>query len=158
MSTANQYQRLSTLHRLRDQWVVHGATPAPSSSPETLCVIGTNAGILRVSSNEAVSWLSAPPPSSSSSSGRKTGPQLPREIFSQDFQIDNPNVLYAGGRQARLWRTDLRTGGREWGFEGVRSSLAHVKSLGGGKEVLVSGPRDFMAVYDVRMFGGERSA
>lgn len=52
---------------------------------------------------------------------------------------------------------DLRMGGREWGFEGVRSSLVYVKSLGGGKEVLVLGLRDFMVVYDVRMFGGERS-
>ena len=99
-TTANHYQRLSIRHRLRDEWLVHQSTPAPAAS-DLLCVIGTNAGILRVRSNETMAWIAPQSP--------PKGLHLPQEIFDQDFQHGNHNILLAGGRQPRLWMTDLRT-------------------------------------------------
>jgi hypothetical protein len=155
------HYRRTTEYRWTDQWTVHTSTPAPASLPGTLCVVGTNAGILHVSSNENISLLASTPTSYNRNNyahyARKSTPHLPRAIFSLDFQLNNPHVLFAGGRQPRLWRTDLRTEGKEWSFEGVPSSIAHAKSLN-EREVLAAGPKDFMAVYDVRNFGGMETA
>lgn len=139
---ADHYQRLSIRHRLRDEWLVHQSTPAPPSS-DLLCVVGTNAGILRVRSNDSMSWIAPPSP--------PKGTQLPQEIFDQDFQQSNHNVLLAGGRQPRLWITDLRTPVVEWSYTRQPSSIAHLRSIN-EHHVLVAGLQNNMALYDMRFF------
>ena len=115
-----------------------------------------------MSSNEMMEWLAPPPasgPGRRDHQARKSGPkqQVPREIFDLDFDQGNPNVLYAGGRQARLWTTDMRTSGRDWRFANIPSSAAHVKSLN-ASEVLVSGPCDLLSIYDIRYLSSTTSS
>lgn len=137
---ANHYQRLSIRHRLRDEWLVHKSTPAPASS-DLICAIGTNAGILRVMSNETMSWASAQTP--------PKGTQSPQEIFDLDFVRGNHNVLVAGGRQPRLWTADLRTQEAEWTCARHASTITHVRSLT-EHHVLVAGLEHNMCLYDLR--------
>lgn len=154
-------------------WYVHQSTPAPASS-DLLCVVGTSNGILRVRANETLGWITTPtdvPPcidsstkveipsrSRNNSSSRPSkkyrarhGPWAPQEIFSQDFQIGNHNVLFAGGRQPRLWITDLRAPAAGWSFVKTGSSVAHVRSIN-PHQVVVAGLQNHMAVYDTRFF------
>jgi WD40 repeat protein len=77
--------------------------------------------------------------------------QVPQEIFAQDFQEGNPNVLLAGGRQPRLWLTDLRSPHTQWSFAKHVSSISHIKSVN-PHQVLVCGLQSSMALYDVRFF------
>lgn len=142
-TTANHYQRLSIRHRLRDEWLVHQSTPAPAAS-DLLCVIGTNAGILRVRSNETMAWIAPQSP--------PKGLHLPQEIFDQDFQHGNHNILLAGGRQPRLWMTDLRTPESDWSWTRHASSIAHLRSVN-EHQILVAGLQNSMALYDMRFFG-----
>ncbi|KAH7320926.1 hypothetical protein B0I35DRAFT_450538 [Stachybotrys elegans] len=142
---ASHYQRLSIRHRLRDEWIVHQSTPAPPSS-DLLCVIGTNAGILRVRSNETVSWATP------YQSAPKTMLPRPREIFDLDFKSGDHNVLLAGGRQPRVWITDFRTSEAEWRFIRHASSVAHLRSVN-EHHVLVAGLQNSMDLYDMRFFG-----
>ncbi|CAM1510422.1 Fc.00g007570.m01.CDS01 [Cosmosporella sp. VM-42] len=141
LGDTNHYQRLSIQHGLRDEWLVHGATPAPASS-DLICIVGTNDGILRVHSNETMTWV-APKPKGNAS---------PQEIFSQDFQQDNHNVIVAGGRKPRLWTTDLRAPEKEWRFTKHASSIAHVRSVN-PHQILVAGLQNTMSLYDMRFFG-----
>ncbi|OAA34970.1 WD40/YVTN repeat-like-containing domain protein [Metarhizium rileyi] len=143
LGETDHYQRLTMHRRPRDEWLVHQSTPAPASS-NLLCVMGTNAGVVLVRSNDSMSWLapSRPP----------KGTQLPQDIFDQDFQHANHNVLLAGGRQPRLWTTDLRTPVTEWSCVRQPSSVAHVRSLN-QHHVLTAGLQDNMALYDMRFFG-----
>lgn len=77
------------------------------------------------------------------------GLKLPQEIFTQDFQEGNHNILLAGGRQPRLWITDLRAPEPQWSFAKHASSITHIKSVN-PHQVLVSGLQSSMALYDVR--------
>ncbi|KAF7554964.1 hypothetical protein G7046_g6664 [Stylonectria norvegica] len=149
--TASHYQRLSIRHGLRDEWLVHSSTPAPASS-DLICVIGTNSGILRVRSNETMSWI-AP------NSAARKGANLPAEIFTQDFQHGNHNVLFAGGRSPILWHTDLRAPDTDWSSFRLPSSVAHVRSVN-PNQLLVAGLRSTMALYDMRFLArrGQRAA
>lgn len=127
-------------HGLRDEWLVHGSTPAPGGS-DLVCVVGTNAGVLCVWSNETMGWAWP--------ARAAKGLALPREVFDQDFQQGNPSVVLAGGRQPRLWTTDLRAPEAAWSFVRHASSIAHVRSVN-AHQVLVAGPESAMALYDLR--------
>jgi WD40 repeat protein len=140
LGETNHYQKLSIRHRLRDEWLVHKSTPAPASS-DLICAIGTNAGILRVLSDGFMSWISP--------RSQPKGAQSPQEIFDLDFQQGNHNVLLAGGRQPRLWATDLRAPEAQWRYARHASSIAHVRSLN-EHQVLVAGLQNSMALYDLR--------
>ncbi|KAK2594866.1 hypothetical protein QQS21_007418 [Conoideocrella luteorostrata] len=139
---ASHYKRLSIRHSYGDEWIVHKCTPAPASS-NLLCVVGTNGGVLRVNPNEDMEWI-APEVS-------PKGTKLPREIFDQDFQQSNHNVLLAGGRQPRLWITDLRTPDDEWTYIRHNSSIAHLRSVN-PNQVLVAGLENQMSLYDMRYY------
>ncbi|TQW03082.1 WD40 repeat-like-containing domain [Cordyceps javanica] len=160
LGETSHYQRLYIRHRLRDQWLVHQSTPAPASSPDLLCVIGTNAGLLRVNANETMSWIAPTPASASapsfSSSAPRPSKHVPQEVFDQDFQAGgSPHVLLAGGRRPRLWLTDLRCPAPSWRSVPHDSSITHLRSVA-EHQVLVAGLRSSMAVYDVRFFGREK--
>lgn len=147
LGETNHYQRLSIRHRLRDEWLVHQSTPAPPSS-DLLCVIGTNAGVLRVRSNETMAWVAPQSP--------PKGDDVPLDVLDQDFQQGNHNVLVAGGRQPRLWLTDMRAPDARWTHLAHASSLAHVRSVN-QHQVLVAGARSAMALYDLRFLSGSGS-
>ncbi len=134
--------------RRRDEWLVHQSTPAPASS-DLVCVIGTSAGILRVTSNDNMDWIAA---HGQSHADKRPGRHLPQEVFDLDFQVGNHNVLIAGGRQPRLWTTDLRTAEAEWSFISHLSSIAHLRSIN-EHQVLVAGLKNSMCVYDMRFPG-----
>ncbi|KAK7415593.1 hypothetical protein QQZ08_012290 [Neonectria magnoliae] len=140
LGETNHYQRLSIRHGLRDEWLVHGSTPGPASS-DLICVVGTNRGLLQVRSNETMSWI-AP-------QNTPKGMRVPQEVFSQDFQEGNHNVLLAGGRQPRLWVSDLRAPETQWTFTKHPSSISHLRSVN-PNQVLVAGLQNSMALYDVR--------
>ncbi|RGP59729.1 myocyte-specific enhancer factor 2d [Fusarium longipes] len=140
LGETNHYQRLSVRHGLHDEWIVHSSTPAPPSS-DLICVIGSNNGLMQVHSNET---LSATAPGVAPKDMK-----LPQEIFTQDFQEGNHNVLLAGGRQPRLWVTDLRAPEPQWLFAKHTSSITHLKSVN-PHQVIVSGLQSSMALYDVR--------
>lgn len=138
---------------------MHRATPAPASSPDLVCAIGTNAGVLRVRRNETMAWIAPQENTGDGGPGGAPakGAALPREIFDQDFCVANPHVLLAGGRQHRLWMTDLRTPDADWSFAAHASSIARLRSVG-ENHVLVSGLRSSMCMYDLRFLGrGDRS-
>ena len=150
---ANFYQRLSVNHRSRSEWVVHSCTPAPPSS-DLVCVMATNAGVVRVFSNETMSLVAPPPFSSASSSSRKNKNNnlpVPKEIFDIDFQRGNHNVVFAGGRSPKLWMGDLRTpqGTNQWSSVRHASSIARLRSVN-EYQVVVCGLQNSMALYDVR--------
>lgn len=99
-----------------------------------------------------MAWISSAPSSSSSSSPTPISKNVPQEVFDQDFQTDNPNVLLAGGRQPRLWLTDLRAPEVQWCSVPHASSVTHLRSVS-PHQVLVAGLRSSMCLYDVRFFG-----
>ncbi|KAK1239477.1 hypothetical protein MKX07_008965 [Trichoderma sp. CBMAI-0711] len=150
---------------LGKKWcVAHQSTPAPAAS-NLLCVVGTSDGIMSIHSDETPRWLNPRPPNLGFDAraerptprGRFNRPRkTPFEIFSQDFQVDNHNVLFAGGRQPRLWISDLRAPAVEWSSIKHGSSIAHVRSIN-PYQVIVAGLRDCMSVYDTRFLQtGER--
>ncbi|PTB63835.1 hypothetical protein BBK36DRAFT_1171292 [Trichoderma citrinoviride] len=135
----------------------HKSTPAPAAS-NLLCVVGTSDGIMSVHSDETPRWLNPRLPNLGLDAraerptrrGRFNRPRkTPLEIFSQDFQVDNHNVLFAGGRQPRVWVSDLRAPAVEWSSIKHGSSIAHVRSIN-PHQVIVAGLRDCMSVYDTR--------
>ncbi|KAJ4153109.1 hypothetical protein LMH87_009614 [Akanthomyces muscarius] len=155
LGETSHYQRLYIRHRLRDEWLVHQSTPAPASS-DLLCVIGTNAGILRVRSNETMAWISSAPSSGAATAVAATvSKHVPQEVFDQDFQTGNHNVLLAGGRQPRLWTTDLRAPAAQWRSVPHASSITHLRSIS-EHQVLVAGLRSSMATYDLRFLAREK--
>ncbi|KAF5598557.1 myocyte-specific enhancer factor 2d [Fusarium pseudocircinatum] len=134
------YQRVAVPHEGRGEWMVHNSTPAPSSSG-LICVASSNRGLLSMHSEGSVSVV-AP-------RGAQNGTQLPQETFAQDFQEGNHNVVFTGGRQPRLWITDLRAPEPQWSFANHASSISHIKSVN-PHQVLASGLKSSMALYDVR--------
>lgn len=102
-------------------------------------------------SNETMAWLSSGPSTSSSTTSSKNK-HVPQDVFDQDFQHGNPNVLLAGGRQPRLWLTDLRVPEVQWSSVPHVSSIAHLKSVN-EFQILVAGLRSSMCLYDMRFFG-----
>ncbi|UKZ81986.1 hypothetical protein TrVFT333_009767 [Trichoderma virens FT-333] len=156
----NSYRNIMNDFSQNWNWGVNQSTPAPASS-NLLCVVGTNKGIQRIHLNETPSWITqtATPPNYGHDAridypGRRTyfGPQ---EIFSQDFQVGNHNILLAGGRQHRLWITDLRAPAAGWSFVKYGSSIAHVRSIN-SHQVLVAGLQNRMSMYDMRYFRSDK--
>ncbi|KAF5628380.1 myocyte-specific enhancer factor 2d [Fusarium sp. NRRL 52700] len=134
------YQRVAVPHEGRGEWMVHNSTPAPSSS-DLICVASSSRGLLRMHSEGSVSVV-AP-------RAAQNGTQLPQETFAQDFQEGNHNVVFTGGRQPRLWITDLRAPEPQWSFANHASSISHIKSVN-PHQLLASGLKSSMALYDVR--------
>ncbi|KAM0511159.1 hypothetical protein ACHAPE_010181 [Trichoderma viride] len=171
LANTDSYCKLLFQPSTNPQWYVHQSTPAPASS-NLLCVVGTSNGILRVRSDESIGWITTndvPPsidPTTKVDNGRRNrpgkrararhGPWTPQEIFSQDFQIDNHNVLFAGGRQPQLWISDLRTPTAGWSHVKHGSSIAHVRSIN-PHQVIVAGLQNQMSIYDTRFFQSDRT-
>ncbi|KAL9575670.1 hypothetical protein ACKAV7_000468 [Fusarium commune] len=139
------YQRVAVPHEGRGEWMVHNSTPAPPSS-DLICVASSNRGLLKMHSEGSVSVV-APRVA-------QNGTQLPQETFAQDFQEGNHNVVFTGGRQPRLWITDLRAPEPQWSFANHASSISHIKSVN-HHQVLASGLKSSMALYDIRYLSSD---
>ncbi|KAG5999748.1 hypothetical protein E4U43_001896 [Claviceps pusilla] len=150
LGESTNYQRLSVRNGRRQECFAHSCTPAPASS-DLLCVVGTNAGMIGVRNDDGMAWMAPGQASNSHGSGSRSA-RLPREIFTQDFQQSNHNVLLAGGRQPRLWITDLRAPVSEWIHAPHASSITHLRSIN-PHQVLVAGLQNEMCLYDMRFFG-----
>ncbi|KAG6051814.1 hypothetical protein E4U17_006023 [Claviceps sp. LM77 group G4] len=126
------------------EWCVHSCTPAPASS-NLLSVLGTSVGLLNVNHNGDIASLM--PEEFSQALGSRSP-----EIFTQDFQQGNHNVLLSGGRRPRLWITDVRAPVLEVMYAPHASSINHVRSIN-PHQVLVAGLKNSMSLYDTRFFG-----
>ncbi|KAG5984427.1 hypothetical protein E4U55_004889 [Claviceps digitariae] len=152
LGETTNYQQLSIRNRRWKECLAHSCTPAPASS-NLLCVVGTNAGMVSVRNDGHMDWIAPEQANSSNSnSNSNRSARFPREIFTQDFQQSNPNVLLAGGRQPRLWITDLRVPVSEWTQSPHASSITHLRSIN-PHQVLVAGLQNKMSLYDMRFFG-----
>ncbi|KAL2160229.1 hypothetical protein VTH06DRAFT_1402 [Thermothelomyces fergusii] len=150
-------------------FAIHALQPAPPSSRLT-CIAGTDRGIAQLHGD--VLTLLAPPPRQNQQQQhprreRRRRPQRPPDpdpdlapwqgdVLAVDFPHPNPaDTVLAGTRSGRVCLLDLRAPPREWsagsGSAALRhpGSAAHVRSVG-AHHVLVAGPRDAMALYDVR--------
>lgn len=150
-------------HRGRQQWIVHSSAPAPpSSSPDVVCAIGTNNGIMRVVPGAVAaigprSWdpASMTPTHAQGSPGNpydnsaRVPARAPREIFDLVFHGRHPQLLLASGREGRVMHADMRTRAVDWSWFRARSTVARLADVG-HHGVLVSGPRHNMALYDLR--------
>ncbi|KAL2197231.1 hypothetical protein P885DRAFT_60609 [Corynascus similis CBS 632.67] len=143
---------------------MHALQPAPSNSRLT-CIAGTDRGIVQLQ-RDTLTMLTPPPqPGYRHHSFRKkkrprTAPDpdlapWQSDILSVDFLHQNSaDLILAGTRSSRVCLLDLRVPPREWsvGSNTFRhhSSAAHVRSVGSTYHVLAAGPRDAMALYDIR--------
>ncbi|KAF4123722.1 hypothetical protein GMORB2_6423 [Geosmithia morbida] len=133
------YQYLSTRSNRRDT-VVNGCAAAPSPS-NLLCVLATNSGVVSVSLDGSMSSVG------SAVAAAAPEQALPKEILDVDFQ--NPNVVFAGGRSPRIWMADLRSPDNQWASVRHASSVARLRAVG-ANQIVACGPRNAMALYDVR--------
>ena len=145
------------------EWVVNRSTPAPASS-DLICLLATNAGVNRVTSNENMYPIALPPdgtkPGSQRTKKRKnlaSSANGPREMFDVDFQHGNHNIVFAGGRSPKVWMADLRSA-PQWSTP-IRhpSAIARLRSVN-EHQVLVFGLQSSMLLYDTRFLRTPRRA
>uniref|UniRef100_A0A8H7TNS7 Uncharacterized protein n=1 Tax=Bionectria ochroleuca TaxID=29856 RepID=A0A8H7TNS7_BIOOC len=144
----------------------HLQTRAPSL-PHLICAVGTASGLVSVSTDETVSLLTSHNPYRSNQNRSHTPyhqhTRNPRDVFDLDFHPTNPNILFSGGRQPRVWIKDTRTPTSEpCRHIAHPSSVARLRAIS-ENQLLVCGPQSAMAIYDVRFFptssqGGDHDA
>lgn len=145
---------------------VNCARACPASAPGQLsAVLATSHGIIHLDGegSPAMSWVTPAPGGRGWRGGGEAGaPPAPppplRDVFSVDYHPSSGGrVIYAGCRDARIHRIDMRAPYREpssgRGWHRHHSAVAHVRCLG-DNQLLAAGPRSAMAVYDVRWEGG----
>ncbi|KAI8253388.1 hypothetical protein K4K58_007218 [Colletotrichum sp. SAR11_239] len=123
----------------RHEGVVNSTTIGPPSSSNMVCVIGTSFGLLRLMGDERVRWLGPPRP--------RPGPPE-GDFFTSSFLPDNPNVLFAGGRNPTIKLMDMRTMWDAWELLPI-GPVAHVEAVN-PHQFVAAGPRSLMAVFDIR--------
>ncbi|KAL2179904.1 uncharacterized protein P884DRAFT_256192 [Thermothelomyces heterothallicus CBS 202.75] len=142
-------------------FAIRALQPAPPSSRLT-CLVGTDRGIAQLH-RDALTLLTPPPRQGQHHPHRRRRqPRAPDpdvapwqgDVLSVDFLHQNPaDTVLAGTRSGRVCLLDLRVPPREWSARSNTfrhpSSAAHVRSVG-AYHVLVAGPLDAMALYDVR--------
>lgn len=140
--------------------VINTSCPAPSYSRLT-CIAGGDVGLLQLTNDSRLSWLTKPqPPSSSSKTSHDSAPPRAKhgEVLSLDFLTVNPaEVILVGGRTGRVCVLDMRLPEEEWGWIKHPSSAAHVRSVG-SHGVLVAGPMSAMRLYDIRWCKTEKGS
>ncbi|PHH60632.1 hypothetical protein CDD81_1383 [Ophiocordyceps australis] len=153
------YKRISMGQRHNSRWQSNTCCPAPASSNQ-ICVVATNAGILSVSSNEESLWLAPPRERHRLTHHRACSPL---DVLDLDYQMGNPNVVFAGGRKPLVWTIDMRAPEADWLATPLvappssrtprpRSSafsISHLRSIN-PFHILAAGPCDAMAIYDIR--------
>ncbi|KAK8025690.1 hypothetical protein PG990_003513 [Apiospora arundinis] len=119
-------------------------TPGPTAS-STVCAIGSNRGILQWDAERDPRWLA---PFSHATSYA----EIYRDIFALEFLNEHPSILLAGGRPGHLSIKDVRDRNDDTRNVSKRlgTPITHIKSLN-EHHILISGLKNIMAVYDVRM-------
>lgn len=146
-------------------------SPASTSGHGLDALIATSQGIMAVGGETAgaeVSWVTPKPYTPRPGEGRNhrqnngTGGGG-SDVFTLDYHPSSPRVCYAGCRNSRIVRVDIRAPTSSSSSSGLnsvfrhRSSAAHVRCLDDHR-VLVAGPKSAMAIYDIRWAGPRRSA
>ncbi|KAH9908068.1 hypothetical protein F4778DRAFT_460709 [Xylariomycetidae sp. FL2044] len=120
--------------------------PAPSSS-SSICLVGSNCGILRCEPSNATQWLN--PPSARRAPGEPPNPLV--DVFSIVFPQDHKDLFVFGGRPGYLVGADMRTPYHSWDALHVGSTITQIRTVN-EHQVLVAGLKHKMAVFD-RRFG-----
>ncbi|ORY64057.1 uncharacterized protein BCR38DRAFT_205761 [Pseudomassariella vexata] len=119
--------------------------PSPESAT-SLCIIGSNRGILHWPKERSITWL-AP----TVSQGRfNSSPKAFGDIFALDFKQGDSNILFSGGRPGKLFIGDTRSSFQEWQCLNHGYAISHIRSLD-HHNVLVAGLNNTMVTYDTRM-------
>ncbi|KAK3952955.1 hypothetical protein QBC32DRAFT_131280 [Pseudoneurospora amorphoporcata] len=139
--------------------VINTSCPAPSYSRLT-CIAGGDVGLLQLTNDSRLSWLTKPGPPPASKHNLDTPPPMAKhgEVLSLGFLTVNPaEVILVGGRTGRVCMLDMRLPEEEWGWIKHPSSAAHVRSVG-PHGVLVAGPMSAMRLYDIRWCKTEKGS
>ncbi|CAH0059373.1 unnamed protein product [Clonostachys solani] len=164
LGEAANHQRISFSRLWRhDHVALNTCKPAPPSLPHLICAIATDSGLVSVATDESVSLITSHNPFRSDRNRNRTHQhtRTPRDVFDLDFHPTNPNIIFSGGRQPRVWIKDTRTPPSEPCRHITHpSSVARLRAIS-ENQLLVCGPQSAMAVYDVRFFptpqGGGRN-
>lgn len=132
------------------------APPSHGGSGLT-ALLATSDGLLRLTDGDRP--LEAILPPEPTTRGSPKSPPL-RDVLAVDWHPVNPAVVFAGARDGKFFRLDTRAsadcGGRDgWEWFRHRSSVAHLRAVG-DHQLLATGPRGAMAVYDQRWLEGGR--
>lgn len=140
--------RIPGHNRKITDYQINVITPGPAAS-STVCAIGSNRGILQWDAERDPRWL-APSPNAT------TYAEIYRDVFAIEFLNEHPSILLAGGRPGHLSIKDIRDRSDDTRdvSERLRAPITHIKSLN-EHHVLVSGLKNAMAVYDIRMLQGK---
>ncbi|VUC35122.1 unnamed protein product [Clonostachys rosea] len=141
-----------------DHIALNACKPAPPSLPHLVCAIATDSGIVSVGADESVYLITSHNPLKINLNHNRTREpthqytRTPRDVFDLDFHATNPNILFSGGRQPRVWIKDTRTSPAEPCRHITHgSSVAHLRAIS-ENQLLVCGLQSTMAIYDVRFF------
>ncbi|KAK1754576.1 hypothetical protein QBC47DRAFT_221195 [Echria macrotheca] len=168
------YSLYGTTERPSRNCVVNTCVAAPANA-RLACAAGTNMGILRWMDNDLVHWLTAgwkrrkckgsshkPLEEPEVEEVETTGSEditaakaAQGEILALDFLPLNPaEIIVAGGRLSTVPIIDLRVPEAEWTALRHTSSVANLRAVG-GYQVLAAGPKNAMALYDLRFLRKE---
>ncbi|EGY22512.1 hypothetical protein VD0002_g3977 [Verticillium dahliae] len=136
----------------RRTYSVNLATPAPTASSELMCTLATDDGIIRLTSNSNISWITP------KADGAHQRP-LPMDVLAQAFNVANPSILYAGTRSSTVRTLDLRAPPQAWSCFRAASAVTHLRSLDSNpNHILVAALRSNLHIYDLRFLKTEPSA
>ncbi|KUI73832.1 hypothetical protein VM1G_09388 [Cytospora mali] len=150
---------------------INAARMCPASGAFNI-VLATNHGVMRMGPMDSLSdvkWVTTPPASAGAPSRRggeknrkgrararaeaeaEAEAASPRDVYGVDFQPSSEHVIYAGCRDSKIHRIDMRVPYWEadWDWYRHHSAVAHVRSLD-HNQILAAGPKSSMAIYDVR--------
>ncbi|KAM0277401.1 hypothetical protein ACHAQH_005841 [Verticillium albo-atrum] len=140
---ATQYNSVHLMPGRRD-YSVNLAIPAPTASPDLICTLATDDGIIRLTSNDDIGWIT---PRSDTSHQRS--PRM--DVLAQTFHATNPSVLYAGTRSSAVKTLDLRAPSQSWKSFQTASAVTHLRSLESNpNHLLVAALRSTLHIYDLR--------
>lgn len=131
------------------------APPSHGGSGLT-ALLATSDGLLRLTDGDRPFEAILPPEQTP-----RDGPKPPlRDVLAVDWHPASPAIVFAGARDGKFFRVDTRAGVDHWGRDGWewfrhRSSVAHLRAVG-DHQLLATGPRGAMAVYDQRWLEGGR--
>ncbi|KAI0378433.1 hypothetical protein F5Y04DRAFT_262035 [Hypomontagnella monticulosa] len=108
------------------------------------CMVGTSVGLVMCHPRGSADLITPRAP--------KRRPIIPsafRDVFAIDNQDENPHNVYFGGRPGALVLGDIRQGARMWDHIQIGCPITHLKAIG-DHQVLVSGLRNMLSVFDTR--------
>lgn len=130
------------------------AAPPAHGGSTLSALVATDRGIIKVIDSH-MAWLGPQQPITPQHAQQNA---MPYDVLSVDWHPTNPNICFAGNRNADFFRIDMRIphGGPGWDRFRHRSAAAHVRAVN-EYQILVAGPMNAMAIYDVRrMTAGKR--